>query len=45
MDFALSPAAQEACGHMWDFMRECVLPAEPMHERWRAEYGEHDHPR
>lgn len=44
MDFALSPAAEEACGRMWDFMRECVLPAEPVYEQWRAAHGEHDHP-
>jgi acyl-CoA dehydrogenase len=44
MDFALSPAAQDACDRMWDFMRECVLPAEPVYERWRAEHGEHDYP-
>jgi acyl-CoA dehydrogenase len=44
MDFALSPAAEEACGRMWDFMRECVLPAEPVYEHWRTAHGEHDHP-
>jgi acyl-CoA dehydrogenase len=44
MDFALSPAAEEACGRMWDFMRECVIPAEPVYEHWRAAHGEHDHP-
>ncbi|MCW2890535.1 MAG: bbsG 2 [Actinomycetia bacterium] len=44
MDFALSPAAQDACDRMWDFMRECVLPAEPVYEKWRAAHGEHDHP-
>jgi acyl-CoA dehydrogenase len=44
MDFALSPAAEEACSRMWDFMRECVIPAEPVYERWRAANGEHDHP-
>jgi acyl-CoA dehydrogenase len=44
MDFALSPAAQDACDRMRDFMRECVLPAEPVYERWRAEHGEHDYP-
>ena len=44
MDFALSPVAQEACDRMWDFMRECVIPAEPVYEQWRAAHGEHDHP-
>jgi acyl-CoA dehydrogenase len=44
MDFALSPAAEDACGRMQDFMRECVLPAEPVYEQWRAAHGEHDHP-
>jgi acyl-CoA dehydrogenase len=44
MDFALSPAAEDACGRMWDFMRECVMPAEPAYEQWRAAHGEHDHP-
>jgi acyl-CoA dehydrogenase len=44
MDFALSPAAEDACGRMWDFMRDCVLPAEPVYEQWRAAHGEHDHP-
>jgi acyl-CoA dehydrogenase len=29
---------------MWDFMRECVMPAEPVYEQWRAAHGEHDHP-
>ena len=44
MDFALSPAAQDACSRMWDLMRECVIPAEPAYEKWRAGHGEHDHP-
>jgi acyl-CoA dehydrogenase len=44
MEFALSPAAEEASGRMWDFMRECVIPAEPAYEHWRATHGEHDHP-
>jgi acyl-CoA dehydrogenase len=44
MDFALSPAAQDVCARMWDFMRECVLPAEPVYEQWRAAHGEHDYP-
>ncbi len=44
MDFALSPAADDWCNRMWDFMRECVLPAEPVYEQWRAAHGEHDRP-
>jgi acyl-CoA dehydrogenase len=44
MDFAPSPAAQDASDRMRDFLRECVLPAEPVYERWRAEHGEHDYP-
>jgi acyl-CoA dehydrogenase len=44
MDFALSPAAQDACSRMWDLMRECVIPAEPVYEKWRAAHGDHDHP-
>src|ERR1700691_9689 len=44
MDSALSRAAEDACGRMWDFMRECVLPAEPVYDQWRAAHGEHDHP-
>jgi len=44
MDFALSPAAQDACDRMRDFMGERVLPAEPVYARWRAEHGEHDYP-
>ena len=40
MDFALSRAAEDACGRMWDFMRDCVLPAEPVYEQWRAAHGE-----
>jgi acyl-CoA dehydrogenase len=44
MDFALSPAAQDACSRMWDLMRECVIPAEPVYEKWRAGHGDHDHP-
>jgi acyl-CoA dehydrogenase len=44
MDFALSPAARDACDRMWEFMRERVLPAEPVYQRWRAENGEHDYP-
>jgi acyl-CoA dehydrogenase len=44
MDFALSPAAQDACDRMWDFMRECVLPAEPVYQQWRAANGEHEYP-
>jgi acyl-CoA dehydrogenase len=44
MDFALSPAAQAACDRLWDFMREHVLPAERIYDRWRATHGEHDYP-
>jgi acyl-CoA dehydrogenase len=44
VDFAHSPAAQEACDRMRDFMRECVMPAEPVYEQWRAAHGDHDHP-
>ena len=35
MDFSLSPAAEDASGRMWDFMREEVFPAEP---QW-ADFG------
>jgi acyl-CoA dehydrogenase len=44
MDFSLSPAAQDACDRMWDFMRTFVLPAEPVYQQWRAAHGEHDYP-
>src|SRR5580700_3815179 len=44
MDFALSPAAQDACSRMWALMRECVIPAPPVYEKWRAGHGDHDHP-
>jgi acyl-CoA dehydrogenase len=44
MDFAFSPAAQDAWARMWDFMRECVLPAEPVYQQWRAVNGEHEYP-
>ena len=44
MDFALSPKAEDAVGRMWDFMREEVLPAEPVWARHLAEYGPHATP-
>lgn len=44
MDFALSPKAQELCDSMWEFMREDVIPAEPVYDQWRAEHGPHAHP-
>lgn len=33
MDYALSAAAEDVCGRMWDFMRDRVLPAEPVYAR------------
>jgi acyl-CoA dehydrogenase len=44
MDFEPSPAAQDTCARMWDFMREEVFPAEPVWNAWLAEHGEHTHP-
>ena len=44
MDFDLSPRAQETCDRMWDFMREHVLPAEPVWDAYLREHGEHEHP-
>ncbi|HEU5266777.1 MAG TPA: acyl-CoA dehydrogenase family protein [Jatrophihabitans sp.] len=44
MDFELSPAAQETCERMWEFMREHVFPAEKVYDEWRAEHGPHAHP-
>jgi acyl-CoA dehydrogenase len=44
MDFALSPAAEDACARMWDFMREEVLPAEKEYEQWRAASDPHAYP-
>jgi acyl-CoA dehydrogenase len=44
MDFALSPAAQDATGRMWAFMREEVFPAEPQWADWLREHGEHAYP-
>jgi acyl-CoA dehydrogenase len=44
MDFALSAAAEDACGRMWDFMRERVFPAEPEYAQWLREHGPHDYP-
>ena len=43
MDFALSARAEDVTGRMWDFMRECVFPAEPVYEQWRAARGHDDH--
>lgn len=44
MDFALSPKAQELCDSMWEFMREDVIPAEPVYDQYRVEHGPHAHP-
>ncbi|SNQ50603.1 Acyl-CoA dehydrogenase domain-containing protein [Frankia canadensis] len=44
MDFELSPQAVDACGRMWDFMREEIFPAEPVWQTWLREHGEHSHP-
>jgi acyl-CoA dehydrogenase len=44
MDFSLSPAAEDASGRMWDFMREEVFPAEPQWADWLREHGEHAYP-
>ncbi|KYH45529.1 acyl-CoA dehydrogenase family protein [Branchiibius sp. NY16-3462-2] len=44
MDFALSPKAQELCDSMWEFMREDVIPAEPVYDQWRVDHGQHSHP-
>jgi acyl-CoA dehydrogenase len=44
VDFSLSPAAQDASGRMWDFMREEVFPAEPQWAAWLREHGEHAYP-
>ena len=44
MDFALSPQAEETCARMWDFMREEVFPAEPVHAAHLAEHDPHSHP-
>ncbi len=44
MDFELSPAAQDACDRMWDFMREHVFPAEKVYDEWRAANDPHAHP-
>ncbi|WP_369135852.1 acyl-CoA dehydrogenase family protein [Modestobacter sp. I12A-02662] len=43
MDFTLSAEAEDVTGRMWDFMRERVLPAEPVYEQWRAARGHDDH--
>jgi len=44
VDFDLSPKAQETCDRMWDFMREHVLPAEPVWDAYLREHGPHEHP-
>ena len=44
MDFELSPAAQDVCDRMWDFMRERVFPAEAEYDAYRAEHGANEHP-
>lgn len=44
MDFKLSAKAQDACGRMWDFMREEVLPAEPAWAAYLRQHGQHAHP-
>ena len=43
MDFAPSARAEDVCGRTWDFMRECVFPAEPVWDAWRAARGHDDH--
>ena len=44
MDFAPTPASQDACDRMWDFMRERVFPAEAVWAAELARDGEHSHP-
>jgi acyl-CoA dehydrogenase len=44
MDFAPSAKAEQFCSDMWDFMREEVIPAEPVWAAQLAEHGEHSHP-
>jgi acyl-CoA dehydrogenase len=44
VDFELSPAAQDTCERMWDFMRSHVFPAEKVYDQWRAEHDPHGHP-
>ena len=44
MDFAISPAAEDVCARMWDFMREEVFPAEKEYEQWRAASDPHAYP-
>lgn len=44
MDFELSPAAQDVCSRMWDFMLEEVFPAEQAYAAHRNEHGQHAHP-
>src|SRR5437764_1330685 len=38
------PAAEDASGRMWDFMREEVFPAEPQWAAYLREHGEHAYP-
>ncbi|WP_249225008.1 hypothetical protein [Nocardioides alcanivorans] len=45
MDFAPSPRAAEYTEKMWEFMREHVLPAEPVWAAYLREHGEHAYPR
>lgn len=44
MDFELSAIAQDACGRMWDFMREEVFPAEAVWDEYLRTNGEHSYP-
>ena len=44
MDFEMSARAAEHCDRMWDFMREQVLPAEPVWAAYLREHGDHAHP-
>jgi acyl-CoA dehydrogenase len=44
MDFELSAKAEQMCAEMWDFMREEVIPAEPVWAASLRENGEHSHP-
>ena len=44
MDFSPSPASEAISATMWDFMRECVFPAEPTYAKWRAANEPHGHP-
>ncbi|CAN5428228.1 acyl-CoA dehydrogenase family protein [soil metagenome] len=44
MDFELSDKAQQVCAEMWDFMREEVMPAEPVWAAYLREHGDNAHP-